>query len=356
MPLIDEQPPSTLPAVAQPPPVSAPGPARSYTSSRCGGCRCSRDTRPGSESRPDGGFRPPGLEQQHPPPGIGAQPVGDEAAGGPGADDHIVEDRVGRGAPRSSAGTVKACPKRNIPRHPEKTVAAWPDARRNTAARRPARPEAGPRAGRGGGASLEQRRQPPAAAGAVRRARSRPVTALVALNGVSKSFAGVRVLKDVDFDVLPGEVHALLGENGAGKSTLIKIIAGVHAPDGGTIRIGDEELTAVTPREAVEGGIATVYQELLLFPELTVAENVFLGHAPKTGARHPRLGRRCAARARAAARLARQPRPRRRRQGRHPLGRQPPARRDRQGAQPERPASSSWTSRPRRSPTPTSGG
>ena len=109
------------------------------------------------------------------------------------------------------------------------------------------------------------------------------MTALVSLRGVSKSFAGIRVLKDVDFDVEPGEVHALLGENGAGKSTLIKIIAGVHAPDGGTIRIGDKELTAVTPREAVEGGIATVYQELLLFPELSVAENVFLGHAPTLG-------------------------------------------------------------------------
>ncbi|MFO1208403.1 MAG: sugar ABC transporter ATP-binding protein [Amaricoccus sp.] len=107
------------------------------------------------------------------------------------------------------------------------------------------------------------------------------MTALVELHGVSKSFAGVRVLKDVDFDVQPGEVHALLGENGAGKSTLIKIIAGTHAPDGGTIKVGDEELKAVTPREAVKGGIATVYQELLLFPELTVAENVFLGHAPK---------------------------------------------------------------------------
>ncbi len=109
------------------------------------------------------------------------------------------------------------------------------------------------------------------------------MTALVEVRGVSKSFAGVRVLHDIDFDVQPGEVHALLGENGAGKSTLIKIIAGTHAPDGGTIRVGDRELTAVTPRDATEGGIATVYQELLLFPELTVAENVFLGHAPRTG-------------------------------------------------------------------------
>ena len=109
------------------------------------------------------------------------------------------------------------------------------------------------------------------------------MTALVEVRGVSKSFGGVRVLNAIDFDVLPGEVHALLGENGAGKSTLIKIIAGTHAPDSGTIRVGDRELAAVTPREAAEGGIATVYQELLLFPELTVAENVFLGHAPRTG-------------------------------------------------------------------------
>ena len=109
------------------------------------------------------------------------------------------------------------------------------------------------------------------------------MTALVRLQGVSKSFAGIRVLRDVDFDVQPGEVHALLGENGAGKSTLIKIIAGTHAPDSGVIRVGDDEMRAITPREAAKGGIATVYQELLLFPDLTAAENIFLGHAPKTG-------------------------------------------------------------------------
>ena len=111
------------------------------------------------------------------------------------------------------------------------------------------------------------------------------MTALVTLGGISKSFAGIVVLKNVDFDVAAGEVHALLGENGAGKSTLIKIIAGVHAPDSGTIRIGDTEFKSISPREARKGGIATVYQELLLFPELTVAENVFLGNAPRTGMR-----------------------------------------------------------------------
>jgi len=109
------------------------------------------------------------------------------------------------------------------------------------------------------------------------------MTALVRLQGVSESFAGIRVLRDVDFDVQPGEVHALLGENGAGKSTLIKIIAGTHAPDSGVIRVGDDEMRAITPREAAKGGNATVYQELLLFPDLTAAENIFLGHAPKTG-------------------------------------------------------------------------
>ncbi|MHB1103723.1 MAG: sugar ABC transporter ATP-binding protein [Devosia sp.] len=108
------------------------------------------------------------------------------------------------------------------------------------------------------------------------------MTVLVELEAISKSFAGIYVLKDVDFAVRAGEVHALLGENGAGKSTLIKIIAGVHAPDSGVIRIGGTKFKAITPRDARQGGIATVYQELLLFPELTAAENIFLGHAPRT--------------------------------------------------------------------------
>ena len=103
----------------------------------------------------------------------------------------------------------------------------------------------------------------------------------VRLEGVTKSFAGIPVLKSVDFEVRAGEVHALLGENGAGKSTLIKIIAGVHAPDSGTIWLGGTAHDALTPKEARRGGVATVFQELLLFPELTVAENVFLGNAPR---------------------------------------------------------------------------
>lgn len=109
------------------------------------------------------------------------------------------------------------------------------------------------------------------------------MTPLVELKGVSKSFVGVRVLNAVDFDVRPGEVHALLGENGAGKSTLIKIIAGVHAPDSGDVVIDGSPVKFANPGQAVKAGIAIVYQELLLFPELSVAENIFINHAPRMG-------------------------------------------------------------------------
>ncbi len=162
------------------------------------------------------------------------------------------------------------------------------------------------------------------------------MTALVELKGISKSFIGVRVLNNVDFDVRPGEVHALLGENGAGKSTLIKIIAGVHAPDAGDIVINGEPVKFANPGQAVKAGIAIVYQELLLFPELSVAENIFLNHAPRSKWGGARLG--ADARARASApRRSRFASPRCRCQGRHALGRQPPARRDRQGVVAERP-------------------
>ncbi len=105
---------------------------------------------------------------------------------------------------------------------------------------------------------------------------------VLALDGITKSFPGVRALKGVSFDVAPGEVHALLGENGAGKSTLIKIMSGVHTADTGTIKLDGREIAMTGPHEARRAGIATIYQELLLFPELTVAENVFMGHAPRT--------------------------------------------------------------------------
>jgi rhamnose transport system ATP-binding protein len=106
--------------------------------------------------------------------------------------------------------------------------------------------------------------------------------AAVTLAHITKSFTGLKVVKDVSFDVRPGEVHALLGENGAGKSTLIKIMAGLYQPDEGEIAINGIPTKFATPRDAHAAGIATVHQELLLFPELTVAENIFLGQTPKT--------------------------------------------------------------------------
>jgi rhamnose transport system ATP-binding protein len=93
----------------------------------------------------------------------------------------------------------------------------------------------------------------------------------------------VRALSGVSFDLMPGEVHALLGENGAGKSTLIKIMSGVYRPDAGSIFVDGRETRLDTPDDARRAGIATIYQELLLFPDLSVAENIFIGHAPKRG-------------------------------------------------------------------------
>ncbi len=153
------------------------------------------------------------------------------------------------------------------------------------------------------------------------------MTPAIELTGISKSFAGIRVLKDVPFDVRPGEVHALLGENGAGKSTLIKIMAGLYHADSGDIAIDGRPVTFASPREAHAAGIATVHQELLLFPELTVAENIFLGQAPKTswgGLDWSRMRKR----ARQLLDSLDSPRSRCRREGRHAFGRQPPARRD----------------------------
>ena len=117
--------------------------------------------------------------------------------------------------------------------------------------------------------------------------RGKPL--LAKCGGIEKSFPGVRALSGVSFDVAPGEVHALLGENGAGKSTLIKIVSGVFQPDSGSIRVDGRELRFERPDDARRAGIATIYQELLLFPELTVAENIFMGHAPQDGARPARL-------------------------------------------------------------------
>lgn len=104
---------------------------------------------------------------------------------------------------------------------------------------------------------------------------------VVSLRGVGKSFSGVPVLSDIDLDLQPGEVHALVGENGAGKSTLMKILAGVHQADAGTVEVDGSPVSFHHPRAAQAAGIATVFQEFNLLPERTVAENVFLGREPR---------------------------------------------------------------------------
>ena len=109
------------------------------------------------------------------------------------------------------------------------------------------------------------------------------MTPLLELQGVNKAFPGVKALNNVQFEMLPGEIHALLGENGAGKSTLIKIISGVYKPDSGELRFDGSPVSFNNPREAQALGIATIYQELSLYPELSVAENIFMGHQPRKG-------------------------------------------------------------------------
>lgn len=104
--------------------------------------------------------------------------------------------------------------------------------------------------------------------------------ALLTMEGISKAFPGVQALSEVDFEVMTGEAHALIGENGAGKSTLIKILAGVHRRDAGTIRFDGSDYRVANPHEALAMGVAVIYQELNLVQKLTVAQNIFLGHEP----------------------------------------------------------------------------
>src|SRR5262250_631153 len=99
---------------------------------------------------------------------------------------------------------------------------------------------------------------------------------LLQLRNVAKSFGAVRALKGVSFELRAGEVHALLGENGAGKSTLIKVITGAHAPDSGSMEILGQVIPRLTPTSARRLGIAAIYQQPALFPDLSVAENVAL--------------------------------------------------------------------------------
>jgi len=100
------------------------------------------------------------------------------------------------------------------------------------------------------------------------------------MKNVNKSFGGVRVLKDVSFDVRAGEVHALVGENGAGKSVLMKTLMGVHQPDSGEYNIGGRKIQFANPSEAQRNRVSMVYQEFGLIKFLSVTENVFLGRLP----------------------------------------------------------------------------
>jgi len=105
---------------------------------------------------------------------------------------------------------------------------------------------------------------------------------ILELKNMTKRFSGVEVLHEVSFSLRPGEVHALLGENGAGKSTLVKVMTGVHQPDKGEIYLDGKHVAFSDTRESRQAGIAAIYQELSLFPDLDVAENIFVGRQPTT--------------------------------------------------------------------------
>ncbi|MEP6723064.1 MAG: sugar ABC transporter ATP-binding protein [Variovorax sp.] len=109
------------------------------------------------------------------------------------------------------------------------------------------------------------------------------VAPVLELTGIHKSFSGNRVLNDVQLRLYPGEIHALMGQNGAGKSTLIKVLTGVFASSGGEMRLAGKAIHPASPLEAQQVGISTVYQEVNLCPNLSVAENVFAGRYPRCG-------------------------------------------------------------------------
>ena len=112
---------------------------------------------------------------------------------------------------------------------------------------------------------------------AIMEANTMQETALLELRGICKFFPGVRALDGVDFTLRKGEIHALMGENGAGKSTLIKVLTGVYSKDEGTISMEGTPVQIRTTQDALKAGISTVYQEITLCPNLTVAENLYIG-------------------------------------------------------------------------------
>ena len=104
----------------------------------------------------------------------------------------------------------------------------------------------------------------------------------VVLDNLQKDYPGVRALRGVSMDLRRGEVHALIGENGAGKSTLIRILSGDVRPDGGSLSVGGKSVVFAGPMDARKHGIVTIFQELMIVPELSVAENIFLGNEPES--------------------------------------------------------------------------
>ncbi|SDM86095.1 inositol transport system ATP-binding protein [Daejeonella rubra] len=106
---------------------------------------------------------------------------------------------------------------------------------------------------------------------------------IIHVNGLNKSFLGIKALDNIQFDLYPGEVHALMGENGAGKSTFMKILMGLMVPDSGTINFNGELIENMDVHTMLQKGISMIHQEILMVPELTVAQNIFLGREIKQG-------------------------------------------------------------------------
>ncbi|HOZ35219.1 MAG TPA: ATP-binding cassette domain-containing protein, partial [Tabrizicola sp.] len=102
------------------------------------------------------------------------------------------------------------------------------------------------------------------------------------LRGIAKSFPGVKALSGVELDLYPGQVTALIGENGAGKSTIVKVLTGIYQPDEGTIELNGAAVRFPSADAAAKAGVTAIHQETVLFDDLTVAENIWLGHAPRT--------------------------------------------------------------------------
>ena len=107
------------------------------------------------------------------------------------------------------------------------------------------------------------------------------IAAVLSLDAVTKDFPGVRALSGVSLSLYPGQVTALVGENGAGKSTVVKILTGIYQPDGGQILVDGAPQRFANAQAAASAGITAIHQETVLFDELSVAENIFLGHAPR---------------------------------------------------------------------------